>query len=198
MTGNGVADIYGNKVNACDSTGISMTTSSDDSHIHHNDVGSGGAIGINLNGVANCDVHDNNLYLNATHGIDVTSSPRNAIHHNKVHDNVGNGIRITSVASANSAELNVVQGNVVEGNNSGNSASFAEIMITSNAGVAHRGTVVNGNVIHCTGSNNTGILEVTGTVDFSVIVGNVINLVSGTAIATIGVGTVNSGNTNYT
>lgn len=198
MVTNGVAVIQYNKLSANDSTQISMSSGSDDSVISYNDIGSGGAIGVNLNGVANCGVHHNNIFLNGTHGIDVTSSPRNTISHNRVHDNTQSGIRVTSAGSANSANLCSVNGNIVEGNNTGNSSSHAEILIAANAGIAHRGTAVTGNTIQCTGSNNTAIKEATGNVDFSSITGNTIHLISGTAITVIGAGTAQAGNVNFT
>lgn len=198
MVTNGVSVISRCKLSANNSTQISMAAGSDDSTICYNDIGSGGAIGVNLNGVANCSVHHNNVFLNATYGIDVTSGPRNTIDHNLVHDNTQSGIRVTSAGSANSANLCHVGGNIVEGNNTGNSTSHAEILIAASAGIAHRGTAVIGNTIMCTGSNNTAIKEMTGNVDFSSITGNTINLVSGTAITVIGAGTVQAGNLNFT
>jgi hypothetical protein len=197
-TGSGVGVISKNKVSGTDSTAISITTGADDTQIVQNDVGSSGAIGINLNDVANCSVAENNVFLCATHGIDVTSGKRNQIVANNVHDNTQNGIRVTSGATANTGNLNSIVANSIEGNNTGNSSSFAQVLLTANAGVAARGNVVSANNITVAGTNDTGVKESTGSIDYSVIVANAINLVSGTAIATIGANTVNANNASFT
>jgi parallel beta-helix repeat protein len=197
-TGSGVGVISKNKVSGTDSTAISITTGADDTQIVQNDVGSSGAIGINLNDVANCSVAENNVFLCATHGIDVTSGKRNQIVANNVHDNTQNGIRVTSGATANTGNLNSIVANSIEGNNTGNSSSFAQVLLTANAGVAARGNVVSANNITVAGTNDTGVKESTGSVDYSVIVANAFNLISGTAIATIGANTVNANNTSFT
>lgn len=197
-TGNGVATISKNKVSGNDSTGISITTGADDSQIIQNDIGSNGAIGVNINDVANCTVAENNIFLNATHGVDVSSGKRNQIGLNNIHDNTQNGIRVTSSAAANTGNLNSIVGNSLEGNNTGNSASFAQILLTANATIAARGNVVTGNNITVAGTNDTGVKEATGAVDYSVIVANTINLVSGTAVTTIGANTVNANNPSFT
>lgn len=196
-TGNGVGLVEGNKINGNASTGISVASSGDDSHIIGNDIGSNGGAGINLNGVANVAVIGNNVYLNTLQGIDVTTGPRNQIVGNNVHDNTQTGIRINASGTTDSADSNTVTGNTVRNNNTGNNSAFAEILMTGSAGINLKGVVISANTVTVTGASNTGIKESGSAVNYNVITSNSVAVTSGTAITVVGANTVNANNSTF-